>query len=213
MEDTCPDGCTRIDWFWLLIFPTYLVRGFSNKEVKFQNNRAILVQIALLLISQLCNQNQSMAPLPICTKIAHLPIWSLYWDRSVIDSKVPCERLSISRTTELASKIGSSNQSFYSQKSVRKNYFCLWGREIVFILVPESWLLRIPHFPVFVRSLPFAIILVDLTKSQLCIYFTLESRSEQAFANHNSVSACPICTTFRLVDILKSRLYCYLIYQ
>jgi len=49
-----------IDWFWLLDFPTNLVRGFSNKEMKFQNNRAILVQIALLLSSQHRNQNLSI---------------------------------------------------------------------------------------------------------------------------------------------------------
>ena len=39
--------------------PSYL--GFSNKEMKFQNNRATLVQNALLLISQPRSQNQSVA--------------------------------------------------------------------------------------------------------------------------------------------------------
>jgi len=49
-----------IDWFWLPIFHTNLVRGPWNKEMKFQNKRAVLVQIAPLFISQPRNQNQSI---------------------------------------------------------------------------------------------------------------------------------------------------------
>jgi len=39
-----------IDWFWPLIFRTNLVRGPWNKEMKFQNKGAVLVQIAPLFI-------------------------------------------------------------------------------------------------------------------------------------------------------------------
>jgi len=39
-----------IDWFWLPIFRTNLVRGPWNTEMKFQNKGAVLVQIAPLLI-------------------------------------------------------------------------------------------------------------------------------------------------------------------
>jgi len=39
-----------IDWFWLLIFRTNLVRGPWNKEMTFQNKGAVLVQIAPLFI-------------------------------------------------------------------------------------------------------------------------------------------------------------------
>jgi len=39
-----------IDWFWLLIFRTNLVRGPWNKKMKFQNKGAVLVQIAPLFI-------------------------------------------------------------------------------------------------------------------------------------------------------------------
>jgi len=49
-----------IDWFWLPIFPTDLVRGLSNKEMKFQNKGAVPVQITPLLFIQPRNQNQSM---------------------------------------------------------------------------------------------------------------------------------------------------------
>jgi len=56
-----------IEWFWLPIFRTNLVRGPSNKEMKFQNTGAVLVQIAPLFIeiaplfiSQPRNQNQSI---------------------------------------------------------------------------------------------------------------------------------------------------------
>ena len=64
-----------IDWFWLLIFPTNLVRGFSNKEIKFQNNRAILVQIVLLLISQPRNQSQSITSI----STGNLKCWKMSW--------------------------------------------------------------------------------------------------------------------------------------
>jgi len=47
-------------WFWLPIFPTKLVRGLSNKQMKFHNKGAVSVQIAPLLISQPRNQNQSI---------------------------------------------------------------------------------------------------------------------------------------------------------
>jgi len=50
----------KMDWFWLLIFPTNVVRGLLNKEIKFQNKGAVLVQIAPLLFSQPRNQNQSI---------------------------------------------------------------------------------------------------------------------------------------------------------
>ena len=50
-----------IDWFWLPIFRTNLVRGFWNKEMEIQNKGAVLVQIAPLFISQPRNQNQSIA--------------------------------------------------------------------------------------------------------------------------------------------------------
>jgi len=53
-----------------VIFPTNLVCGFSNKEMKFQNNRAILVQIALLSIRQLRNQIQSIGTLT-CVAATH----------------------------------------------------------------------------------------------------------------------------------------------
>ena len=49
-----------IDTFGLPIFPTNLVRGLSNKEIKFQNKKAVPVQIAPLLFSQPRNQNQSI---------------------------------------------------------------------------------------------------------------------------------------------------------
>ena len=39
-----------IDWFWLPIFCTNLVRGPWNKEMKFHNEGAVLVQIAPLFI-------------------------------------------------------------------------------------------------------------------------------------------------------------------
>ena len=41
-----------LDWCWLSIFSSILVRGLSNKEMKFQNERAVPVQIAFLLFSQ-----------------------------------------------------------------------------------------------------------------------------------------------------------------
>ena len=50
-----------IDWFWLPIFSTNLVRGPWNKAMKFQNKGAVLVQIALLLNSQPHNHNQSVS--------------------------------------------------------------------------------------------------------------------------------------------------------
>ena len=53
-----------INWFWLPIFPTNLVRGLSNKAMKFQNKGAVPVQIAPLLISQPRNQNQSILSCP-----------------------------------------------------------------------------------------------------------------------------------------------------
>jgi len=37
----------------------------------------------------------------ICTWSAHFPIWIMDWDRSVINVKVPGERLSTSRTSQL----------------------------------------------------------------------------------------------------------------
>jgi len=49
-----------MDWFWLPIFRTNLVCGLSKKEKKIQNKGAVPVQIAPLLISQPCNQNQSI---------------------------------------------------------------------------------------------------------------------------------------------------------
>jgi len=42
-------------------FRTQLVRGLSNKEMKFQNKGAVPVQIAPVLISQPHNQNQSIS--------------------------------------------------------------------------------------------------------------------------------------------------------
>ena len=60
----CDDSSTRviwlINWFWLPIFRTNFVRGLSNKVLKFRNKGKDLVQIALVLISQPCNQNQSI---------------------------------------------------------------------------------------------------------------------------------------------------------
>ena len=53
-----------------------------------------------------------------CTRIAHLPLWSMDWDRSVIDLKVPDESLSTSRTSQLVWKIGSQNQS------IRHSWVC-----------------------------------------------------------------------------------------
>ena len=50
-----------IEWFWLPIFRTNLVRCLSNKEMKFQKKWAIPIQIAPLLISQPHNENQSIA--------------------------------------------------------------------------------------------------------------------------------------------------------
>ena len=52
------DKCVRIDWFWLPIFRTNLFRGPWSKEMKFQNKGAVLVQIALLIVSQPCSPNQ-----------------------------------------------------------------------------------------------------------------------------------------------------------
>jgi len=66
-----------IDWFRLLIFSTNLVRGFSNKEMKCQKNRAILVQIALLLVSRPRNQNQARAYLYISIYI-HVFVYVTY---------------------------------------------------------------------------------------------------------------------------------------
>jgi hypothetical protein len=54
------DSIELIDWFWLPIFRTNLVRGLSSKEMKFQNKGAVPVQIAALSISQPHNQNQSI---------------------------------------------------------------------------------------------------------------------------------------------------------
>jgi len=48
-----------IGWFWLAISRTKTVRGRSNKEMKFQNKGAGLVQIAPFWIHQPRNQNQS----------------------------------------------------------------------------------------------------------------------------------------------------------
>jgi len=48
---------------WLPIFRANLVRGPWNKEIKFQNKGAVLVQIAPLFISQPRNQNQSIVTL------------------------------------------------------------------------------------------------------------------------------------------------------
>ena len=53
-----------IDWFWLAIFRNNLVRGLSSKEMKFQNKKAIPVQIDPLWISQTLHQNQSIAARP-----------------------------------------------------------------------------------------------------------------------------------------------------
>ena len=57
----------HIDWFWLPIFRTNLVRGPWNKAMKFQNKGAVLVQIAPkfievapLCISQPHSQDQSI---------------------------------------------------------------------------------------------------------------------------------------------------------
>jgi len=49
-----------LDWFWLPIFRSNLVRGPWNKEMKFQNKGADLVQIDPLFISQPCNQSLSI---------------------------------------------------------------------------------------------------------------------------------------------------------
>ena len=54
------DVGATIDWFWLPTFPMILVRGLSNKEVKFQNKGADPVQISSLFISQPRSQNQSI---------------------------------------------------------------------------------------------------------------------------------------------------------
>ena len=43
-------GARLLDWFWLQIFHNNLVRGPWNKEMKFQNKGAVLVQIAPLFI-------------------------------------------------------------------------------------------------------------------------------------------------------------------
>jgi len=52
------DACKYIiDWFWLPIFRTNLVRGLSNKEMKFQIKGVVPVQIAPLLFSQPRDQN------------------------------------------------------------------------------------------------------------------------------------------------------------
>jgi len=53
-----------------------------------------------------------------CTRIAHLSLQSMDWDRSVVDLKVPDESLSTSRTSQLAWKIGSQNQS------IRHSWVC-----------------------------------------------------------------------------------------
>jgi hypothetical protein len=53
-------SCLQMDWFWLTIFRTNIVRGPWNKEMKFQNKGAVLVQIAPLFISQPHSQNQSI---------------------------------------------------------------------------------------------------------------------------------------------------------
>ena len=68
-----------IDWCWLPIFRTNLVRGPWNKEMKFQNKGAVLVQIAPLFIqvaplfiSQPHSQNHSTSGCCVCAiLIAH----------------------------------------------------------------------------------------------------------------------------------------------
>jgi len=60
VSNDCVRVCLRIDWIWLPIFRTNFVRGPCNKEMKFQNKGALLVQIAPLFISQPRNQNQSI---------------------------------------------------------------------------------------------------------------------------------------------------------
>jgi hypothetical protein len=49
-----------IDWFWLPIFPTNLVRGLRKKEMKFHDKGAVPVQISPSLFSQPWNDNQSI---------------------------------------------------------------------------------------------------------------------------------------------------------
>jgi len=75
-----------LDWFWLPIFLTNLVRGFWNKEMEIQNKGAILVQIAPLFISQPRNQNQSIQTIKECCHIycAH------HWPRLAAIGIAPC---------------------------------------------------------------------------------------------------------------------------
>ena len=85
--------------------------------MKSQNYGAILLQIALLLMSQPCNQNQSIAP-ELHTYLFEAGLGPLCYR-----FEVSGESLSTSRTPQLASKIGSSNQSLHSQKSSPRKIF------------------------------------------------------------------------------------------
>jgi len=63
ITDTFSQALASIDWYWLPIFRTNLVRGLSNKEMKFQIQGAVP-----LWISQPLNQNQSI-------------VWFWFWFR------------------------------------------------------------------------------------------------------------------------------------
>ena len=77
--DTFSRALARIDWFWLPIFRTNLVRGLSNKVMKFQKKGAVLVQIAPLLISQLRNQNQSIGTTMTLSRWVDKDFVSMIW--------------------------------------------------------------------------------------------------------------------------------------
>ena len=72
-------------------FRTNLVRGLSNKEMKFQNKGAVPVQIAPLLFSQPRNQNQSIALVShqqmcvcvcVCVCVSIVSVWACVGFRS-----------------------------------------------------------------------------------------------------------------------------------
>ena len=73
----------------------------------------------------------------ICTWSVRLPIWSLNWDRSVIDLKVPGESLSTSRTSQLVWKSGSQNQSIsmHTPMHTQLSGFCLYIHICIYIYI------------------------------------------------------------------------------
>jgi len=71
--------CKRcfIDWFFLAIVRSNLVRGLSNKQMKLQNKREFPLQLAPLWIGQPRKQNQSIAFVPVF--LIHIVLCMYVW--------------------------------------------------------------------------------------------------------------------------------------